>query len=162
MGYRADLEQFPETVQDLALSAELRLREATYLALTGRFHSAIYLGGLAAEMFFKTACFGVDGARPGDLAQPRLAAVASKHYKPPFKTDFEHGHGLWFWSQELIARRRQRGREIPRRLLRVAAALYDDWFVSMRYRPGTATFENAAAFIHNVEWLARNHGALRV
>jgi hypothetical protein len=161
MGYRADLEQAPETVQDLALSADRRLKEATDLALTENSHSAIYLGGLAAEMFLKTACFQVDGARPGDLAQPRLAAAASKHYKPPFKTDFEHGHGLWFWSQELIARRRELGRPIPRRLIHVAAALYDDWFVSMRYRPGSATMEMAAAFIHNVEWIARNHAVLR-
>jgi hypothetical protein len=43
----------------------------------------------------------------------------------------------------------------------VLAALYNDWFVAMRYRPGFATGDEAAGFITNVEWIATNHGRLR-
>jgi hypothetical protein len=31
----------------------------------------------------------------------------------------------------------------------------------MRYRPGFATSDDAAMFLHNVEWIANNYGALR-
>jgi hypothetical protein len=82
-------------------------------------------------------------------------------YKPPFKSDWEGGHGLWFWSQELLIRRRGQGKRTPNRFMQVLAALYDDWFVAMRYRPGSATRDESAAFLYNVEWLANNHSALR-
>jgi len=43
----------------------------------------------------------------------------------------------------------------------VLAALYNDWFIGMRYRPGSANVDDAAAFIVNVEWIALDHGSLR-
>lgn len=161
MGYRAVLEATQETVQDLELSAHRRLDEATHLFVAGRYHAAIYLGGLAAEMFLKTACFFVAGARPADQAAVHLEPARPRNYKPPFKNDYESGHGLWFWSQELLTRRRRMQKVMPRRFLQVIAGLYSDWFVSMRYRPGSATPDEAAGFIHNVEWLATNHSLLR-
>jgi len=45
--------------------------------------------------------------------------------------------------------------------LELSAAIYMDWFIGMRYRPGSATGDDAARFITQVEWLANNHGALR-
>lgn len=74
MGYRSILESTPEAIQDLALSAHRRLREATELFVSNQNHSAIYLGGLSAEMFLKTACFFVQGASPG---APRRRAHSS-------------------------------------------------------------------------------------
>ena len=47
----------PETIQELDISAARRLEEAMELFLDGRYHSAIYLAGLAAEMYLKTACY---------------------------------------------------------------------------------------------------------
>jgi hypothetical protein len=161
VGYRAILEASPETVQDIALAAERRLKEAVSLALMNEGHAAIYLAGMAAEMLLKTACYFVDGARPADLCQPRYAALAHRRYQPAHKVEFEQGHGIWFWSQELIARRRLRNKPVPRRFLQAVAAIYADWFVGMRYRPGSAIFREAANFIGWVEWLARNHAALR-
>lgn len=161
MGYRAILESSLETVQDHALSAHRRLDEAADLYIIGRYHSAIYLGGLAAEMFLKTACFFVGGAVPADPVDIHLTPIKTNKYKPPFKVDFESGHGLWFWSQELLTRRNAQGKQTPRRFLQVLAGLYNDWFIGMRYRPGSATSSEAAAFIKNVEWLAENHATLR-
>jgi hypothetical protein len=161
MGYRSVLEATTEAIQDLELSAHRRLREATELFVSNQNHSAIYLGGLAAEMFLKTACFFVLGAPPGASAATHLAPVKHKTYKPPFKADFESGHGLWFWSQELLHRRRSLGKATPGRFMQVMAALYSDWYIGMRYRPGSATPTEAAAFIMNVEWVERNHAALR-
>lgn len=162
MGYRASLEANPETVQDLELSARRRLDEATVLYRTGRHHIAIYLAGLSAEMYLKTACFFLGGARPADRVDTQLAPLRPRSYRPPFRADFESGHGLWFWSQELLARRRRLGfRREPRRLRHVMASVYMDWFIGMRYRPGSATADDAERFITQVNWLAHNHAALR-
>ncbi len=73
MGYRAILEATDETVQDVALAAARRLDEATTLLMFKRHHTAIYLGGLSAEMFLKTACFMVGGA---NLTDPVSALMA--------------------------------------------------------------------------------------
>ena len=162
MGYRAILEANPETVQDLVLSAARRLDEAMELFIATRNHAAIYVAGLSAEMYLKTACFFLGGAAPADRTDTLLAAVRPRRYAAPFRADFESGHGLWFWSQELIARRQRRrlGRA-PNRFLQIAAALYMDWYIAMRYRPGVATPEQAAQFVTQVEWLANNHALLR-
>ena len=94
MGYRAVLEASPETVQDFELSAGRRLDEATTLYLSEKPHTAIYLAGLSAEMYLKTACFFLGGAMPGDPVAVHLGPIKSRNYQPPFKVDFESGHGL--------------------------------------------------------------------
>ena len=162
MGYRAILEANPETVQDLEMSAARRLEEAMDLFVAGRNHAAMYVAGLSAEMYLKTACFFVGGAAPSDPTDALLAAVRRPPRSPLFGRHFESGHGLWFWSQELIGRRRRRqlGRQ-PNRFLQIMVAIYLDWYVGMRYRPGMATQQQAAEFITNVEWLANNHAMLR-
>lgn len=162
MGYRALLEASPETVQDLEISARRRLDEATVLYLADRPHTAIYIAGLSAEMYLKTACFFIGGARPSDLIAAQLSPLRPRMYTPPFRADFESGHGIWFWSQELLARRIRRSlRRVPNRFLQIIAGIYMDWFIGMRYRPGFATGDDAARFIIRVEWLANNHATLR-
>lgn len=164
MGYRDRLEATPETVQDLELAAARRLEEAMELFLANRHHTAIYVAGLAAEMYLKTACYFVGGAQPADATDALFSAARPnpRRYVPPFRADFEFGHGLWFWSQELMARRQRRQlRRVPNRFIQVSAALYLDWYVGMRYRPGAATVNDAAQFLTNVEWLANNHALLR-
>lgn len=163
MGYRTVLEGNPETVQDLEFSAIQRLEEALDLYVAGKNHAAIYLAGLSAEMYLKTACFFLGGAAPADNVDALLASIRpGKRYTPSFTAEFESGHGLWFWAQELIDRRRKRGlRRQPNRFAQIAAALCLDWYVGMRYRPGMATPEPAGEFIARVEWLAKNYALLR-
>jgi len=155
--YRATLEENDETVQDLELSASRRLEEANILNINGKYHIAIYLAGLAAEMYLKTACFYVDGAKPGDKVQPRLDPMKRKKHELPF----EAGHGLGFWSEELQERRRNFNLATPGELSTVITVLCNDWFIGMRYRPGFATVSDAARFITKVGWLADNHFLLR-
>lgn len=161
MGYRTVLEATDETVQEVTLAAERRLDEAATLLTHNRYHTAIYVGGLSAEMFLKTACFMVGGASLTDPVAALMAPLKNKNYKPPFKGDWEGGHGLWFWSQELLVRRRGQAKRTPNRFMQVLAALYGDWFVAMRYRPGSATRDESAAFLYHVGWLANNHNSLR-
>jgi hypothetical protein len=162
MGYRAILEASPETVQDMEMSAQQRLDEAMVLYVAERHHTAIYIAGLSAEMYLKTACFFLGGAGPANPVGALLAPLNPRRYTPPFRGDFESGHGLWFWSQELQHRRQNlRLRRAPNRFLQVIATIYMDWFIGMRYRPGSATGDDAARFITQVEWLANNHAKLR-
>jgi hypothetical protein len=162
MGYRTILEASPETVQDLELSAWRRLDEASVLCIGKKYHTSIYIAGLSAEMFLKTACFFLGGAQPADRVDTLLAPVRPRVYTPPFRADFESGHGLWFWSQELIDRRKRfRFGRPPNRFLQIMASLYLDWFIGMRYRPGAATPRDAIRFITQVRWIADNHAALR-
>lgn len=158
MGYRTDLEASPETVQDLEISAQRRLEEAVALYVMEKYHTAIYIAGLSAEMYLKTACFFLGGARPADPVEVHLTPLRQKQYAPPMRDYFESGHGLWFWSQELLKRRRK---PAPKRYLQVMASVYMDWFIGMRYRPGSAVGNDAARFITQVEWIANNHGKLR-
>lgn len=57
--------------------------------------------------------------------------------------------------------RYSRNDHATRRFLQIAAGLYMDWYIAMRYRPGMATPEQAAQFLTMVEWLANNHALLR-
>ena len=162
MGYRTILEAKPETVQDLELSAKRRLDEAFDLYRSGRFHTAIYIAGLAAEMYLKTACFFLEGAKPADNANALMAPLKPNKYKPSFIGNFESGHGLLFWSQELLDRRKNRGLSpAPVRFIPIISSISSDWFIAMRYRPGSATKNDAAQFILKVECLANDHAVLR-
>jgi len=162
MAYRAILESRPETVQDLEVSAQRRLDEARTLRRAGKHHTAIYIAGLSAEMYLKTACFSVDRARLTDPVVAHIASLKNK-YKWLLREFYEMGHGLWFWSQVLLDLRRRRFGKFqpPKHFHRVTGSLYSDWFVAMRYRPGTASADDSARMIANVEWLAANHLMLR-
>jgi hypothetical protein len=165
MAYRARLQSTYESVQDIALSAERRLDEAEQLLYKGRHHTSIYLAGLAAEMFLKSALAYLRGAAPANPIDAYLEPVRRAYARRGrLSRDFESGHGLWFWSQVLIQERQARGLPMPRRfhrnLLANCAMLYADWFVAMRYRPGYASQHEALNFLATVEWFKSNHVAL--
>src|SRR5262249_33647678 len=154
-----------ETVQDVTLSAARRLDEAEHLLYGGRHHSAIYLAGLSAEMYLKSAFAYLIGARPADPIDAYLEPVRRmRGRRGPLRGDYESGHGLWFWSQVLLEERRSRrrvtSRQFQRAILATCASLYSDWFVGMRYRPGSAGADVALAFLATAEWLKTHHAAL--
>ncbi len=166
MAYRAQLQATQESVQDVALSADRRLDEAEQLLYAGRHHTSIYLAGLSAEMYLKSALAYLHGASPANPIDAYLQPIRRAHgqRRAPLSTDFESGHGLWFWSQILILERQARRLATPRRLHRglitTCAALYADWYVAMRYRPGFALQRDALIFVATAEWLKSHHLAL--
>jgi hypothetical protein len=163
MSYRALLQSTVETVQDQTRSAELRLDEAVTLYLDGKYHSAIYMAGLAAEMFLKTACFFVSGAKNADPIRLLVGAVNRKAHK---SARYKSGHSLLFWYEELLARRRRARLGISNDLKQIVSSLSSDWFNEMRYRPGRRpdpepSDPDALDFLEHVEWLGKNYNALR-
>jgi hypothetical protein len=165
MSYRAVIKGSSESVQDMTLSAERRLEEAESLLFADRPHSAVYLAGLAAEMYLKAAVAHALGALPYEPIDAHLGPLKKAHaYKGPLASNFESGHGLLFWSSVLLLARQGRGLttapSLQQNLLATAAALFQDWVIDMRYRPGTATPELALTFLVRAGWLKRNFADL--
>lgn len=164
MSYRARLQATQESVQDLTLAAQHRLDEAEQLLYAARHHTAIYLAGLAAEMYLKSAIARLRGATLATPIEAVLEPIRRAHRRGPLARDLESGHGLWFWSQILLQDRAAFGRTTTNRLhkslLTASAALFANWFVAMRYRPGSASQDDALAFLTTAEWFKANHGAL--
>jgi hypothetical protein len=129
MAYRTQLQATHESVQDVALSADRRLDEAEQLLYAGRHHASIYLAGLSAEMYLKSALAYLHGAHPAHPIDAYLLPIRRAHTRrgAPLSGVYEGGHGLWFWSQILIQERNARNLATPRRfhrsLLTTCAAL---------------------------------------
>jgi len=94
MGYRAILKSSPETVQDLERAADLRLAESKSLQVAGKHHTAIYIAGLSAEMYLKTACFFLGGAKPADQVEPLRQAMEKQRRKVLYGREYDSGDGL--------------------------------------------------------------------
>ena len=101
MPLRALFDSTPETIQDLVLAAELRYWDGLELMVQRRLDAGVYLMGYTAEMLLKTACFFVDGARPGEAAQPRLAPTRRLGRAIFPAVPDESFHSLSFWAAAL-------------------------------------------------------------
>ena len=67
---RDQLSVWPESLSDLAVSAEDRFGDGQALLSAGRFRGAVYLLGLAAEMWLKVAGYRLFHARAADAVGP--------------------------------------------------------------------------------------------
>jgi HEPN domain-containing protein len=159
MSYAARLMATKETVRDQMESADHRLDESQTLMLEGKYHIGIYVAGLAAEMYLKTACFLVTGAADSDEIELLLRSTR-QGATLPVPQGFKHN--LLFWHEELVYRRMKAGlASVPTALKNVVADLCADWFNEMRYRPGNATEQEALRALENVEYIAKQHSCLR-
>jgi len=159
MSYAARLRATKETVRDQIESADHRLDESQTLILDEKYHAGIYIAGLAAEMYLKTACFLVRGAAETDEIELLLRSVR-QGTNPPVPHGFKHN--LLFWYEELVYSRMQAGlSSVPTALKNVVADLCADWFNEMRYRPGSASEQEALRALENVEYIAKQHPSLR-
>lgn len=164
MNYRATFPSSGETVGDVELSAWQRLDDALALYSQDRYHGAIYIAGFAAEMLLKTAAFYLGGATSTQSAQTMRDQVKQEVSSGilPATGAYESGHGLGYWSEVIIYRRNRQGLPPPPiEFVPIVTSLHLNWFVGMRYFPGSATEDDAAQFITQVEWLARSHAAVR-
>lgn len=160
-----------ETVQDLVLAAEDRFWDAYELATQGRAFAAIYLAGYAGEMLLKIAGFRFDGARPGDLVQPRLGPAKAFGAARYPGVGHESYHSLRFWAAFLEHKRIDAARPLPATLLAELHTRVDRahgvWWVLMRYRAAgvPAAVANAAEtnllpLLGEIDWLRTNHADL--
>src|SRR5439155_9695773 len=85
-----------ETFSDLAWAAEQRFREAEELMFSGKFAGAVYLFGLAAEMWLKLASFRLVGASPATAVHSLLAPIRKWMKLNTPSIDYEKYHSLHF------------------------------------------------------------------
>jgi len=158
MTLRRQILSSPEIVSDLASAAEQRFREAEHLLRGGRFVGAVYLFGLACEMWLKLACFRFRGATPVTRVDSQLGpAKAWMAGRAPFISP-EKYHSLCFWAEFLILLRTVEGsgmHSLWAGELRhhVVNRLYQDWKIDMRYRSPTISKRQAWRVYNDVAWV---------
>jgi hypothetical protein len=156
----------PETLSDLEWAARERFHEGEELLFSRRFSGAIYLLGLASEMWLKLSCFRFQGHTPNVEVMGLLgSAYQWMKIKAPH-IDKESFHSLQFWAEYLILLRAEKGYPLPRRLIgqlrhHISNRLHNDWKIDMRYRI-IALAENDALRVYNdVLWLVQARNDLR-
>ena len=155
MSLREDILASPETLSDLAWAAEERFREAEELFSVGRLAGALYLFGLASEMWLKLACFRARWARPSDFVRDQLGpARLWMRINAPGIAD-EGYHSLRFWAEYLIRVRRM---PLPATALgqlrhHVINRLFHDWIIDARYRWLALSGQEVWRVYNDVIWL---------
>lgn len=99
---RDQVDRWTETFSGIALSAEDRFRDAQELCATGRHRGAVYVLGLAAEMWLKLASYRLCNAIASDPVGPYASNVRSFMDAHAPGTDRESGHSLRYWAEFII------------------------------------------------------------
>ena len=154
-----------ETLSDLEFAAEDRFVDAETLMRGGRTDGAVYLLGLAAEMWLKVACSRVAGFGPAGYVTALLGPAQQwmKVHAPAIPR--ESYHSLMFWSEYLILLRKIEKVPLPANLAgelrhHVESRLFRDWKIDLRYRPFALSERQARRAYHDVSWLRLNHSLL--
>ena len=162
---RAQLETKRETLSDLAWAAEQRYREGRCLKDAGYSAGAIYLLGLASEMWLKFACFRFSGATLGSHVADMLAPAKKWMKIHCGEVDAEGYHSLRFWAEYLLLRRVSEGRPLDRVLAgqlrhHVMNRLFGDWRIDLRYNAVVVEPRLAARVLGDTRWLRLAFGTL--
>jgi hypothetical protein len=158
MALRRQILGSPETFADLAWAAEERFREAEALLLHARFAGAIYLLGLASEMWLKLAAFRLIGAAPGAPIGGLLPVIRTWMAARLPSVTPEGYHSLRFWAEFLALRRQHAGRPLPAEVAgalrhHVVGRLYEDWKIDLRYRKVIPDERQAWRVYNDACWL---------
>jgi hypothetical protein len=161
MTYRDQILSSPETLSDLDWAAEQRYRDAEELLHRSRYAGAVYLLGLASEMWLKLACFRLRGATPSTTVDAVLAPAAKWMNVNAPGIDREAYHSLAFWAEYLMRVRASTGSPLPAHLTgelrhHVVRRLYEDWKIDMRYRSIPVSQFQARRVYHDVAWVRHN------
>ena len=159
-----------ETLQEMELALEQKLREGESLLVRGHSGAAIYLMGYAVEMTLKTAYFRYRGASPADPMPPmfapavHFARVRFPGIASPGGPPFRHYHDILFWGRLLRAVHRADMRNWPpefdSQYLNAIRLLGRMWFVEMRYKPDLADAVQARIIQVKARWMARHRSLL--
>ncbi|HTW93883.1 MAG TPA: hypothetical protein VMD30_03750 [Tepidisphaeraceae bacterium] len=152
----------PETLSDLALAAECRFRDAEELLTSGRNDGAVYLLGLACEMWLKLACFRLSGGSPSDRVHAFLRPAATWMQSHAAGVEEESYHSLAFWAEYLVLWRQVNGPAMPAHTadeirVRIASRLFKAWNIQMRYREFGIPDAQAWSVYDDATWLRSVH-----
>lgn len=158
MTVREQILSSPETISDLAWAAERRYREGQALFDGRHFIGAVYLLGLASEMWLKIACFRFRGGTPSTIVSSMLSpartwmsirapAIASENY-----------HSLAFWATYIVELRQHAasplsGEFVGRLRHHVMNRLFQDWKLELRYRSIPVDERACLRVLQDASWL---------
>ncbi len=161
MSLRNQLSRWVETFSDIALSAEERFGDARELMIRGRHRGAVYLFGLASEMWLKLASYRLLGARASDPVGHYAHIARQFMDNNAMNIPRQPGHDLNFWGEFLILRRSQGAAPLSRvqaGQLRhhIMNRLYEDWEIQLRYRPAAVSPGHARRVFADAAWIRDN------
>jgi hypothetical protein len=154
-----------DCIQEYEQARSDRLCDGTSLWSWDRDPGAVYILGYAAEITLKCAYFRFSGFT---IAQPiGHAELHTEKARAPLlgvTVPHEGFHSVKFWGELLVARRRVRARALPPALeavLRAAVdAVYDCWWIEMRYKRGDSSRADLLRMQAAVDWIDRNYVTL--
>ncbi len=164
MALRRRLEMQGETWVSIQLAANARFFEGRDLVHRGFGGAGIYLLGYSAEMLLKSAYFRYTGIKGSAPINPLFGGVQQVANQLIPGVSREAFHSLRFWGLLLRKIRRHENRALPPQIdapfVSRTRRLYQNWWVSMRYRPDQAQAREVASVLEDVEWLRNNSQAL--
>ncbi len=166
MPLREQILSSPETLSDLAWAAQQRFREAETLLSASHFSGAVYLFGLATEMWLKIACFRSRGAGSATRVDGQLGPARlwmSENVAPPIPR--ESYHSLEFWAEYLIRWRQQHRVALSSDLTgqlrhHICRRLFFDWKIDMRYHAIPMSERDAWRVYNDAHWMRANFESL--
>lgn len=152
----------PETLSDVVWAAEQRFRDGEELLTAHRHVGAVYLLGLASEMWLKAACFRLRGARPADRLFAQLGPAKAwmsgellRLGRPSVSN--EAYHSLLFWAEMLLLLRSRKtplSKTMAGQLRHhVIVRLYSDWKIDLRYSAIPLSAHDALRVYNDTSWL---------
>ena len=165
MGLRAVILASPETMSDLAWAAEQRYQDGITLLGAGRHAGAVYVFGLASEMWLKLASGKLLGHGPAAAVAGLLGPVRTWMHLNGSTVLPESYHSLRFWAEHLVLRRTSMGLPLAGRLAgelrhHVSHRLFEDWKIELRYRQVALAPPDALRVYHDATWVRQTWGQL--
>jgi hypothetical protein len=148
----------PETFSDLAWAAEQRFQDGEALLSSGRFGGAVYLTGIACEMWLKLASFRLVRAGPATSVRDLLGPIRTWMAVTQPQVEPEAYHSLRFWAEHLLRRRVRQDSALPstaagRLRHHVVGRLFQDWKIDLRYRRAAVSERHAWRVYNDAVWL---------
>lgn len=147
---------------ELPAAARRTLHDAEILHGGGRYHTAAYLAGYAAEMSLGYCYARFQGVPHSYSASALLRPARSKAVNllgaQFVDQSFRNGHSPLFWWKLLLACRDQAGMPLPPELVltvdQTVRSLQRSWDVWLRYLPSLATRKESESILEATKLIA--------
>lgn len=154
-----------DCIQEYEQARSDRLWDGMSLWATNRDPGAVYMLGYTAEVAVKCAYFRISGF---SIVQPigkaELTTAAARAKTLGVTTPYEGFHSIRFWRDLLIEHRRADGRPLAAateaHLILVANAIYDRWWIEMRYKRAYSSRTDLEQLVAAIDWIDKNYIAL--
>jgi hypothetical protein len=154
-----------DCIQEYELARSDRLWDGMSLWTTNRDSGAVYMLGYTAEIAVKCAYFRVSGfSIVQHIGKHELNTAKARATTLGVTTGHEGFHNIRFWCDLLIEHRRAGLRPLAATteadLIVAANAVYDRWWIEMRYKRAYSSRTDLEQLAAAVDWIDNNYVAL--